>query len=228
MADEQKSLGPESPESFQPLPIQEPPEKTRVKEALARVPSVSEGEWRIACSDVAEALSHHSVFKLKVMWPIGITLISVLGIITAFFGFSTKNEIKTELEGVKTIAVQQIGTAQAAIAAQITKEFREEKIQATIAKAASDQSAILLSESVQPSIDKFNQRVEERLGNFDASLMAQREAATRDMESLRTELTRLKARNEIVALGDRAIAQASVDAYRKAVFALKVDARIKT
>jgi hypothetical protein len=185
------------------------------REMLAHLPSVTDAEWRLACSDVAEALSKHTAFKIKVIGVVGAVLLAILIPIVAYFGLTIKNDITKQLSNFREDADRKIGDVKTSFSQQIATEFKSDNIQAIIRQTAAEESKALLSRSVQPSIDSFNSKIDSRFTEFDLSLKQQLANASANLESLKIELNRLQQRNELTALADQAIGQGDVNAYRK-------------
>ncbi|HWA25443.1 MAG TPA: hypothetical protein VG734_07275 [Lacunisphaera sp.] len=192
-----------------------------IKTRLAALPPVTNSEWKVARQEIVEELSKNWRFKLQVagiIVAVPIAILAVLGYKTFKDVENARNElavqVQSELVKAKKETDEKIGTAKAAIADQIANDFKDPGIQETIREVAAEQAKNLLSGSVQPTIDSFNKNVETRLTTFDEFLKAQQKSAAADLESLRKQLEILQLRNMLVGLGDAAVANGNVKAYR--------------
>jgi hypothetical protein len=130
------------------------------KDMVARLPAVTDTEWRLACMDVAEALAKHAGFRWRV---IGLLILATAALVTTA-SFAIQYVVQKQFEGklaqITEDADKKVGDANRAIAKQLTAEFKDERIQELIQKAAAGESRNLLSQAVQPSINSFRLAVE--------------------------------------------------------------------
>jgi len=193
------------------LPIDQPSPGDQIRGRLAALPPVTEREWRLACNDIVEGLSKHLGFRVRIIVP----LFAILLAIVAIVGWNTSKGIKertdeilaladTKITAVGKEAEAKIGDAKTKIDDQIKEALKTENIQRTIQSSVTDQSRVLLKDSVQPSIERF-----------DSDLKKIKEEANEKTASIDSELARLKKRNDLTALADRAITQGDVKAYRQ-------------
>jgi hypothetical protein len=171
-----------------------------VKNRMNSLPPVTDSEFRLACNDIAEALSKHWGFVWKV---VGVTVAIISSLIVVIFtvlGWGVLNYINYKTSQYYSSADLKLKDAQQQISDQIALEFKTAAIQKTIQDTAAAQANILLEQSVRPTIETFNSKVS---------------SASKDLDSLKAQLSELKKYNAMEALADRAIGDGDVDAYRK-------------
>jgi hypothetical protein len=164
------------------------PGESSLREKLARVPRVTETEFRLACSDIAEELAKSWGF----LWRVFLAMAALAAILIGVLGWTIHDMARDEMDKAK---VQ--------IDALIAEQFKDEKIQAVIAKVASDKSAELLQQHVEPSIDEFKQHLKDQAVAYD-----------KEVSDVKEEVGKLKARNALTALADDAIENGNTTAYR--------------
>lgn len=143
------------------------------------------------------------VLAKKVRNKLVIDIFAWLGFISLVYAFS--------LYQVYTSVTKRISDK---IEQRISDEFEQPRIIKTVESVASDDAKIILRDEVQPSINSFQATIDKRMADFDVFLKTQRESVDSDIKSLRLELAKVQKRANIMALGDKAIGEGDVEAYR--------------
>jgi hypothetical protein len=160
-----------------------------VHELLAKVPRVTDAEYRIVCNDIAEEVAKSWSFLVRVLVAMAILAAAFIGVV----GVTIHDMAKEERDAAKD-----------KIDAEIASQFKDDRVKALVEKAADDKAQQLLKSDVQPSIDAFNQHLKDQSAAYD-----------KEVSAVRDEVAALKARNEITALADKAIEDGDVASFHK-------------
>jgi cytochrome c556 len=207
-ADREITNATEQPASVRPGPI-----------ALSKL---SDSKLRVVCRQIAEDLAKDWRFKIQVITVLFVTSVTVVLAIFAILGMNLKEMLHQERLRFEEQAKASLGEARRGIERQIAEEFKAENVKRTITATAAEESQHLLKQSVEPSITAFERKVgsvttdiDARFQKFNATVNARQDEIASSLDGLRTELTRLKERNELTALADLAISDGDVEAFRK-------------
>lgn len=160
-----------------------------VREHFTRIPRVTETEFRIACSDIAENLSKNWGFLGRVLIAIAV----ILAVFLAVVGWS-----------IHTLAENELNKAGLAVDSRVNDEFKDDKIKAVTQQAAAGKSAELFQNNIQPNIKEFNRHLKEQTIAYD-----------KEVAALRNEVAKLKERNELTTLADAAIDTGDLSTFQK-------------
>lgn len=141
----------------------------QAQEAIEALPDVRDANTRLVCNEIAEQLSKNWRFKVQVSVMITLAFFALAAAILGIVGWS----ISSQRARFQSDIQKELGDAKKETERQITQEFKTEKVQKTVREAAAAQAAQLLDSSVDPSIRKFeakvqdvNTSIDQRFGNF--------------------------------------------------------------
>jgi hypothetical protein len=95
---------------------------------------------------------------------------------------------------------------------RIDQEFREPRIQQTIQKVINDKAGEMLTEEIQLEVTRFYAETTKQVQNFQVFLDNLRVDFQKEYQTLSEEVSRLKKRNDLTVLGDRAISDGDSEA----------------
>jgi hypothetical protein len=104
------------------------------------------------------------------------------------------------------------GALESLMISRIDQEFREPRIQATMQKVINDKSSEMLTKEIQPEVARFYDETTKQVQNFQVFLDNLRVEFQKEYQSLSEEVSRLKKRNDLTVLGDRAISDGDSEA----------------
>jgi hypothetical protein len=214
----------EPPQESQERPpkVTRPPKQVHSSEHPRPFPETSQANFRVACNEIADELSKSWRFKLHVGGLVITALIVFTAALVGIIGWSISESLKSERQHFQEQARQDIGTAKQAVDDEITEEFKKENVQKTLDTAVAKAAPTLFAKSIEPSIKAFQQKLEtseanldKRLKEFDNTITKNEKQSASDVETLRTEVSRLQKRNNLTALGDKAISEGDVESYHQ-------------
>lgn len=160
-----------------------------VKKRAAEIMKGSDAEYRFFVSEIAGSITKDWRFRFQMLC--GLIVVFVVGFWAVYtgLGWSIKDAMDHESQEVTR---------------QIKDRFDDKNIQATLQDVAANEAHQLLLKSIQPSITDFHQHLD-----------AQKDQADKELSVFRDELAKLEKRNEIMTLGDKAVAGGDVAAFKR-------------
>jgi hypothetical protein len=164
------------------------------------VPTIGQEQEDSIVSQVIDRLSKSGPALDKLVKPVGLRIVKSVHWWIAFPLFW----IAVLLGSHFTIK----GALESLMISRIDREFREPRIQATMQKVINDKASELLTNEIQPAVERFQNETSSKVQNFQAFLDNMRTDFQKQYQTLSEEVSRLKQRNHLTALGDRAISEA--------------------
>jgi hypothetical protein len=125
----------------------------------------------------------------------GWSILTVISLISIYFGVKNKTETF--------------------ITKEITQKFAEPQIALTFTSVAENEAKKIIEDRLTPAIKVANQSVSEKLISFENSLQEFKDTYDIELKKLTVEVEFLKSRNEIMKLGDEAIANRDAISFEK-------------
>lgn len=136
-------------------------------------------------------------------WLIGgfsvLTLISLLSLVFGLY--------KAYIGGIKLF--------ENILVENVSREFQTPKIKDTIEDVAKSQANAILKNQVNPEVEKFKSQTGAKVNQFEDFLAKLKQQYEKEYKVLSEEIAKLKQRNDIAQLGDRATSDASRDSFEK-------------
>jgi len=181
----------------------------------------TDANYRLICNDVAEHLSKNFRFKLQVVFIVLLGLLGLTASVGGIVGYSIAAAVSKERQHFEDEVRRNIATTKQSMKEQITSEFNKDNVKTTLQSVASSEASQLVNRSIAPAIADFEKRIQEnktaldkQLADFKSTIELSGKNVSTDVDSLRAELLRLRTRNDITALADKAIANFDVASYR--------------
>jgi len=99
------------------------------------------------------------------------------------------------------------------VISQIAHRFAEPRIRDTFQEVAENQASKMLGDEIQPEVTRFYDETTKQLQNFQGFLDNLKADFQREYQTLSDEVSKLKTRNYLTALGDKAISDGNREAY---------------
>jgi hypothetical protein len=93
------------------------------------------------------------------------------------------------------------------VTSQIAQKFADPRIRETFQEVAVNQASKMLKDEIQPEVNRFRNETNEKVQDFQGFLDKLRADFQKEYKTLSEEVSRLKQRNDLTILGDRAITE---------------------
>lgn len=179
---------------------------------LADLAIWEEASARVASDLIADRLAKNWRFRFQVVGLTAMILASITALFVGIAGYGIWQAGKAQADSFQQTNMKLIGDANAKIQTEIKERLDDKNVSATLQEIVGNESKALLAETVDPSIKKFETRLNLATAEAEKQLSAVRESFAKQLND---EIQTLKERNRITALADKAISQGDVEAYRE-------------
>ena len=125
----------------------------------------------------------------------GISVLTIIALVKIYFSVISKTE---------TFVTE-----------KVTQKFGEPEIARTFTSVAENEAKKIIENKLTPALEEANQIVSEKIGSFEKNLQEFKDKYDLELKKLALEIEYIKNRNEILKLGDEAIATKDAKAFEE-------------